>query len=484
MNVLLTDDDNLSREIIAEILRDLGHCVTEATNGKQAFEHFATGSFPMVISDLKMPKMSGLDLLDAIKSASAGQHTDVVLITGFADIKSAVSALRAGAYDYLLKPINVEELIAVTERVAEHQALRQENQILTTNFAEKVQEATAETQEQLYQLKKLVAGSLKVGEVAVFSEKMREVMNLAQKHSLDRSLPVLIQGETGTGKEVIARMIHYGKLNEITPFVDVNCAAITPNLFESEIFGYESGAFTGALSKGQKGKFDLAAGGTLFLDEVGEIPLELQGKLLRVIQEKEYYRVGGLKKLKTDVRLVCATNVELEKKVEQGHFRRDLYHRLRVGFINIPALRSRKEEIIPLAVMFLREYAKQKGKNFKAISHSATQILLGYSWPGNVRELKNAMEWVTFMHDGTEVLPEHLGIINQTETAHPSATIVNPDTFVLPPEGLNIDAFMLSLVEKALVLNGGNKSATASYLGISRKSLYRRLQHTDLSIKY
>jgi DNA-binding NtrC family response regulator len=478
LNILLVDDDECNRKIIADLLQDIGHKVEECSNGKKALACFQGANFHMIMSDLKMPQMSGIELLQTIKSLPGGEHTDFVLFTGYADLHSAIAALRAGAYDYILKPINVEELIAITEKVADHQALRHENKILTENFNAEVRMATQETQDQLLRLKQIVAESLGVGEVAVFSDKMQHVVDLAHKYAEERTLPVLIQGETGTGKEVVARLIHCGKLDGFSPLVDVNCAALTPSLFESELFGYESGAFTGAQSKGQKGKFDLAAGGTLFLDEVGEIPLELQGKLLRVIQEKEYYRVGGLKKIKADVRIICATNAELEKKVEQGTFRRDLYYRLKVGFIKIPPLRERKAEIIPMANMFLQGLSKMRGKHFTKISAMAEPLLLAHHWPGNVRELKNAMEWIVFMYDDKEVWPKHLEMITGQEVE----MVLEPDltSFNLPPQGLNIDQYMLQLIVKALALHGGNKTSTAQYLGISRKSLYRRLKHAEL----
>lgn len=490
VDILLVDDDEDNRRIIADLLGNLGHRVEECCNAKQALTRFRAARFHMIMSDLKMPQMSGLELLQSVKALPNGEYTDFVLFTGYGDLTSAIGALRAGAYDYIMKPINAEELVAITEKIADHQALRYENKILTENFDAEVYAATQETQKQLLELKKVVAESLGVGEVAVFSDAMRHVIDLAQKYSAERSMPVLIQGETGTGKEVLARLIHYGNIDKVAPFIDINCAALTANLFESELFGYESGAFTGAQNKGQRGKLDLAAGGTLFLDEIGEIPLDLQGKLLRVLQEKEFYRVGGLKKIKADVRIICATNAELEKKVAQGTFRRDLYYRLKVGFINIPPLRERKEEIIPMATMFLCSLSRKRGKHFSKLSRSAEQVLLNYSWPGNVRELKNAIEWVVFMHDDSEVCPEHLEIITgesvklareELNIENKVVKLLDAETFVLPPQGLNIDKFMLDLILRVLELHGGNKTATAQYLGISRKSLYRRLEHVELS---
>ncbi|MCL6478779.1 MAG: sigma-54 dependent transcriptional regulator [Peptococcaceae bacterium] len=343
LNILLVDDERESRSYLAEFLREQGHRVAESADGSEALDIFTAGEFHLVLTDIRMPKMSGLELLRKIRGMPGGQDVDVVLFTGNGDVRSAIEALRAGAYDYLLKPINVEELVAVTERAGERQALRRENAILTKKFKDAVEAATEETRQELSRFKKAYYESIGLGNIGVFSQAMKKIFQQARKLHTDRSIPVLIEGETGTGKEVIARYIHYGDGNVTAPFVDLNCAAIAPNLFESELFGYEAGAFTGGTPRGQKGKLDLAQGGTLFLDEITEIPTDLQAKLLRVIQEKEFYRVGGLKKIKTDVRIVCATNVDIEKKVEEGAFRRDLYYRLNVGRISLPPLRERTE---------------------------------------------------------------------------------------------------------------------------------------------
>jgi len=264
------------------------------------------------------------------------------------------------------------------------------------------------------------------------------------------------------------------------PFIDVNCAAITASLFESELFGYDPGAFTGSLTKGQKGKLDIAQGGTLFLDEVGEIPLELQGKLLRVIQEKEFYRVGGLKKVKTDVRIICATNANLEQMVEQGTFRKDLYFRLKVGHFVIPPLRLRRDDIIPMAEMFLRQFAGNKLNNFQRISESAGNMLRSYDWPGNVRELRNTLEWVAFMHDDVELKPEHLINLRQTfesPSIKVSSEQVIAGQFVLPASGFNLEEHFDDIIQQALQACHGNKTAAALKLGISRRSLYCRLDN-------
>ncbi len=482
MKILLVDDDRDSRSCVRDFLQDLGHTIVECDNGSEALAVFIKGDFPMVLSDIKMPKMSGLELLHEITQRSPRANTDVVLFTGHGDMESAIEALRAGAYDYLIKPINVEELAVITEHIAEHQALRRENKKLTENFENELLAATKETQQEITRLKKIVSQSVGLDGIGFFSEEMNELVRQAEKYHTDRSIPVLIEGETGTGKEVIAKIIHFGKLQEACPFIDVNCAALTPTLFESELFGYEGGAFTGGLTKGHKGKFDLAQDGTLFLDEVAEIPLEVQGKLLRVLQEKEFYRVGGLKKIKTNVRLVCATNVNLQQKVNEGNFRKDLYYRLKVGHILLPPLRQRQGDILPLAELFVKEFAQQKGKQFQTISQEAAQLLVNYNWPGNVRELRNLMEWVLFMYDGQVLQPFHMTQIDPIRTIvdgipyNGKNNLIDPDEFYLPAEGLVLEDYIHKIVTKALEMNHGNKTETARYLGISRRSLYTRLE--------
>ena len=482
MNILLVDDDAGSRTGVAKFLVQMGHRVTECQDGQEAFNKYTNDDFHMVLSDIRMPKLSGLELLRRIADLP-GKKADVVLFTGHGDMETAIDALRSGAYDYMLKPINVSELAAITDRIVEHQSLLRENKVLTQQFSDEVRVATEDTRQELSRLKQRLIQTNGLGNMCICSAEMKNIVAQAHKYHENRSIPVLIEGETGTGKEIISRILHYGDTSNEqisqAPFIDVNCAAITASLFESELFGYDPGAFTGSLTKGQKGKLDIAQGGTLFLDEVGEIPLELQGKLLRVIQEKEFYRVGGLKKCKTDVRIICATNANLEQMVEQGTFRKDLYFRLKVGHFVIPPLRLRRDDIIPLAEMFLRQFAGKKLNHFQRISESATHVLLSYAWPGNVRELRNTMEWVAFMHDDVELKPEHL--TNLRQNFEFQSIPVRPQTstseqFVLPSSGFNLEEHVDEIVQQALQTCRGNKTAAALKLGISRRSLYSRLE--------
>ncbi|NPV89932.1 MAG: sigma 54-interacting transcriptional regulator [Firmicutes bacterium] len=342
-----------------------------------------------------------------------------------------------------------------------------------------VNKVKRETEIKLEKFKKVVTHSIGLENIHFISPEMKSIYEIAMKHHKKRSMPVLIQGETGTGKDVIAKIIHFGSLDDTKPFIDINCAAISPTLFESELFGYEPGAFTGGLSKGQKGKFDLARGGTLFLDEIAEIPIDLQAKLLRVIEEKMFYRVGGLSKIHTDVRIICATNLDLEKRVAEGAFRKDLYYRLKVGGINIPPLRKRPQEIVPLASAFLTSCAQKAGKRFQHIGEAAAEILVRYQWPGNVRELKNAMEWVTFMYDDTELRPEHLEVLEYNELLQCGSGEQKGknEFFMLDGENLNLNDYIGIIIANTLRKNGGNVKQAALQLGISRAYIYKNFRH-------
>ena len=305
--------------------------------------------------------------------------------------------------------------------------------------------------------------------VGVFSEKMHEVIEHAIKYNQDRSLPVLIEGETGVGKEIIAKLIHFGPRDSLLPFVDINCTAISPNLFESELFGYEAGAFTGAVHRGQKGKLDCARSGSLFLDEIAEIPIDLQAKLLRVLEEKSFYRVGGLHKIATDIRVIAATNIGFTKYMQTGKFRKDLYYRLKVGHIRIPALRERTEEILPLARMFLKNFSEKRGKKFHDLSDSAAELFLQHPWPGNIRELKNLLDWASFMYDDSLLRIEH--IAHRLEDVNELDISPSPlsSTYKIASEITRLD------IQEALLETKANKTQAAKKLGISIRTLYNRL---------
>ena len=488
MQILLVDDDGSSRQSIQWFLKMQNHEVTECSSAEQALAQLDAHDFPLVLSDIYMPGMTGHELVAAIKARPDSWRTDIVLFSGQANLKSAIMALRGGVYDYLEKPVDVDELTAIIERVSEHQTLLRENQLLSTKFEDAVDAATEETRKAFFQIQREASQNF-IGNVGFFSEKMLRLWNQTQEFHAERTIPVLIEGETGVGKEVFARAIHLGSPGDpklAGAFVDINCAALNPNLFESELFGYEAGSFTGGISKGQKGKMDLARGGTLFLDEVGELPLAMQGKLLRVLQEREFYRVGGLKKIKLDARIICATNQPLAECVEKGLFRRDLYYRLKVGHIVVPPLRERREEIAPIAEIFLQEFVRKKRKAIRTILPEALRVLETYDWPGNIRELKNVMDLATFVVKGETLGAKHLSaLLEQTPQPPVSQGNVEVGNVLLlpfPPQGHSLKQYVDDVIQKVLAAHGGNQTLTAKYLGMTRRALAYRLgnQRSDM----
>ncbi len=476
MKILLVDDEDLSREAIKDfIVEQLGHDVTECRNGLEAFRAWENDCFPVIISDIRMPHMTGLNLLEKVKKHENGKNVDIVLITGYADVDSAVQALRDGAYDYLQKPVNIEELAMILDKIEEHQTLLSENHVLKNQFNESVENATQEFKTKLSYYQSAYANVVGIGNVGIFSETMHSIMSVCQKLHDDRTIPVLIEGSTGTGKEIIARKVHYGEGDNPLPFVSINCAAISPTLFESELFGYEEGAFTGAKRRGNIGKMEMAQNGTLFLDEIGEMPLDLQPKLLRAIQQQEIYRVGSSRKIKLDVRFVCATNRNLLEQVQEGKFRSDLYYRLNVAKIFIPPLKERKNEIAPLAQMFLLEFAEAKKKHFRIIHKDAIKILENYDWPGNIRELQNTLERVVLLYDDIELKPQYLQFIeNDLYYQIDGESVLKPGKIVIPEEPFSLELLDKEIVQKTLHRFKGNKTKTAEFLGLTRSSLRSR----------
>jgi len=480
MKILLVEDNKDVRKSIKEFLNEIGHQVVEEENGKGAMSFLEKEKVHLVLSDIKMPLMDGYALLKAIKNNMALQEIQVVLFTGHGDLKKAVTAMKDGAYDYLLKPININELVQIVDRVAEYLDLKQENLKLTREFQKQVKAATSELEYELKAVRKAFVQVVGTADIGIFSNSLKKVFETAKKLHQNPDIPVLIEGETGTGKELIAKYIHYGDGDIVTPFVGVNCAAISSSLFESELFGYEAGAFTGGNPKGQKGKLEFANDGTILLDEITEMPIGHQAKLLRVIEENEFYKVGGLKKLTTNTRFICATNRDVKEQVNAGTFREDLYFRLNVGYIRIPPLRERKEEIVPLAQMFLNQLINLKKTTLKAISKETEKKLIAYNWPGNVRELKNTIERVALFSDDEIIEPFHLDSIlhgnSHMERMVSKELSMDFANLTLPKNGLDLNNFILDIVKKALKNNKNNKTKTANYLGISLRVLHTYLK--------
>lgn len=383
--ILIIDDELLLRNFLAETLKRKGHEIATADCGKKGLALVEKEGFDLVITDMKMPDITGLEVLKKVKEIAP--ETLVIVITAYGSIENAVEAMQVGAFNYLLKPFSPDAIEATIERAQEHQNLVEENRYL---------------RQQVVGGGRVRNNHTLIAESPVMQQILADVKKIAASNAT-----VFISGESGTGKEVIAHAIHQNSPRNQRPFIRVNCAAVPETLIESEFFGHEKGAFTGALSK-RLGRFELASGGTLLLDEVSEIPINLQAKLLRVVQEQELERVGGSKLIKTDVRLISTSNRDMKKAVENHTFREDLYYRLNVIPIHLPPLRERREDIIPLATYFLENMCLENSKKKKKFSPAATQLLQEYSWPGNIRELANIMERLVVMDYGQTVQPEHL----------------------------------------------------------------------------
>uniref|UniRef100_A0A831U1C0 Sigma-54-dependent Fis family transcriptional regulator n=1 Tax=Geobacter metallireducens TaxID=28232 RepID=A0A831U1C0_GEOME len=436
--ILIVEDDNTFRGFLKTILAAEGYEVTEARDGDEALALLVRASFDLVISDLKMPGLSGIDLFRACREE--GSPPPFILITAFGTIEEAVAAVKEGVTDFLTKPLrDPDTLRAVVGRALA--ASRRDRDYLT--------------------LKETEAAGLPPQEVIFAGAAMAEVRRLVEEVAPTMAT-VLIQGESGTGKELVARTIHLLSPRRVGSFVPVNCAAIPETILESELFGHERGAFTGALQT-RRGKFELAQGGTIFLDEIGEMPLPLQAKLLRVLQERTFERVGGSREIRADVRIIAATNRNLAAEVVNRTFREDLYYRLNVFPINLPPLRERRDAIELLADHFLRRFARQTGKKIRGIDREALALMEEYGWPGNVRELQNALERAVIL--GREMI----------------ALRDLPETIVRKPEAGSGEISVLREVERETILNvlrecGNNRRLAAERLGISKRTLQYRLK--------
>ena len=483
MDILLIDDEPDVRKSLTQFLGKLGHGVCTASDGPSGLKLFHSGTFDVVITDIRMPGLNGLELLRRIKRIERSP-VDVVVITGHGDMDNAIMALKYGAYDYLRKPINVRELAITLERIEEYSLLRRNYLELKEEFDERVERVTEVARGEVEHLRAAYLEELGLDGLCVYSEAMRRVVSQAEKYSKDRQVSVLIEGESGTGKELIARFIHhYGNGRTTRPFVAINCGAVSPNLFEGELFGHEPGAYTGATARGRVGKLEAANGGSVFLDEIGEMPAGLQMKLLRVLEDRTLYRLGGVKEVPIDVRIISATNKDIKEEVQTRRFRLDLFYRINMGHIHIPSLRQRPEDILPLAHRFVSRACSRKGSQFGEFSPSAERFLVNHHWPGNVRELKNAMERLAIMCPCVSVESSDLAFLEETETAPMSTSLSRPvlgrDDFLLPEDHLDLDALNDRIVGEALRKHQGNQTQTAQYLGISRRVLQGKLQRKD-----
>jgi two-component system, NtrC family, response regulator AtoC len=484
LKILVVDDEPDVRNSLTRFLGKLGHDANTATDGNEGLKRLHSEPFEVLITDLRMPGLDGLELLRRIKHIERSP-VHVIVITGHGDMDNAILALKYGAYDYLRKPINVRELAITLQRMEEYSTLKANYLRLKEEFDDRVALETAAVRGEADSLRAAYLEEIGLDGLCVYSEAMREVVNQAEKYSADRQMAVLIEGESGTGKELIARFIHhYGQGKTLHPFVAINCGAVSQELFEGELFGHEPGAFTGATVRGRKGKLEAADGGTIFLDEIGEMPFNAQVKLLRVLEERRLYRLGGLKEVGIDVRIISATNKDLQKEVDAKKFRLDLFYRINMGRIAIPPLRDRPEDVMPLARRFITRACSRKGLQFGRFDPSAEDFLTTHCWQGNVRELKNAMERLAVMCPCDTISSKDLAFVR--DAVSPTGDIRIPDIHCghaclpLPEKELDLEALNENIISRALEKHRGNKTHTARYLRISRRVLQGRLKRMGI----
>ena len=447
--ILVVDDDNLSRQFLVEAVKSLGFQVAIARDGNEGFEQARNSSPDIVLTDLRMPGSDGLQLVERLKNEMPG--LPVVVITAHGTVETAVQAMRRGAVDFLMKPCTADTLQLVLRRIERTTKLERENEYLRQEM--------------------LGSGSRTIAESPAMQETVRSAQRIAKSKGT-----VLVTGESGTGKERIAQMIHQESTRASAPFVRVNCAALSESLLESELFGHEKGAFTGAI-KSREGRFELADGGTLLLDEIGEISPALQAKLLRVLEEEEFERVGGTATIKVDVRVIATTNRDLAAEVKAGRFREDLYYRLHVLPIHIAPLRERSKDVLPLARHFLAHFARTQGTNELNLSTAAEQKLLQWTWPGNVRELENVLQRAVVLCQGTTLEPTDIvfgaatGPVGVLQGGLASVASALPSLANRPLADIEREAIL-----ETLASTGGNKTEAARRMGVSARTLSNKMK--------
>src|ERR1700678_2181447 len=446
--ILIVEDEAKMRRLLELNLGEDGFTTLSAEDAESALKLLRENAINLVVTDLKLPGMNGLEFLQTIKRQNAS--LPVVVMTAFGTVETAGEAMKRGASDYVLKPFSLSEMRMVIHKELDVHKLREENRSLREALGKRYAHPN----------------------VGARSAKMQEVLATVERVAPTNST-VLLGGESGVGKDLIARAVHEKSRRVAGPFIKINSSAIPENLLESELFGYERGAFTGA-NTSKPGKFELADKGTLFLDEIGDVPLAIQVKLLRVLQEREFERLGGTKTLKVDVRLIAATNRDLREALEQGTFREDLYYRLNVVPIDIAPLRQRKEDIPDLANLFISRFAGDSGKPIEDITPEAMQVLVNYHWPGNVRELQNIIERACALAKGSVLTPADIHL-----DVRPSKAMNGADNFL--PEGMTLEQWEDEMIRESLRRAHGNKSQAARLLGLSRNALRYRLSKIGIS---
>ncbi len=453
-DVLVVDDENLVRWSIKQKLEGAGYKVLEASEGAGALTLFKENMPDMVTLDVRLPDTSGLKVLLEMKRLAPA--TPIIMITAYGAVDDAVKALQIGAYDYLEKPINFERLLHSLGNALETTKLR-------TEVARTKQE-----QEETYSVERIIGESKIIG----------EVKDLVRKVTDSEANTIVIEGESGTGKDMVAKALHYQSRRRNHPFVVLNCAAIPEHLLENELFGHERGAFTDAKTM-KKGLFELADGGTVFFDEISGMHLNLQSKLLRVLEDQTFRRIGGLKDIQTNVRVICASNKDLEKMAAQGEFREDLFYRLSVIPITLPPLRERKEDIHLLVHHFVQEYNVRFKKSIKGVPEKTMKILEGYHWPGNVRELRNAIERAMILQDDGYI-DEHVFPLRISEFGGDSKGLLPDERLSIPSQGIDLYEVEADLIRQALVKAGGNQTQASRLLSITRDTLRYKMKKYGL----
>ncbi len=450
--VLLVEDEEILRIALGNELRRHGYQVRVAADGEVGLSAIQEELFDIALLDVRLPHRDGVELLGVLKDRSP--ETVAIMMTAYGTVEEAVTAMKLGAHDYLVKPFPTEALLLTLRRAGEYLDLRRENVHLRDRL------------DQLHHF----------GNIICASKRMKEICEQA-RIAAAADLTVLIQGETGTGKELMAGAIHHNSARRRGPFIKVNCAALAESLLETELFGHERGAFTGAVRQ-KPGRFELADGGTLFLDEVDDLPLPVQVRLLRVLQEKEFERVGGTHPIKVDVRILCASKTALEACVAEGRIREDLYYRLKVATIVVPPLRDRREDIPPLAEYFLRRYGEEAGKTVGGVDPSAMRILLEHTWPGNVRELENTIQRAVAFTKGGVLTVEDLprDLLTPVRTGTDAAPVA-----IRPLQEAMREAERRHIIQ-ALERTGWRRAKAADLLGITRETLWRKIQSLQIAI--
>ncbi|MFA7402473.1 MAG: sigma-54 dependent transcriptional regulator [Pelobacteraceae bacterium] len=446
--LLVVDDEHLIRWSLEQNLKKQGYEVVTAGSGEDALRLVREEQPDLVLLDIQLPGISGIDVLEKIKDHD--EDIIVIMVTANSGLENAVNAMRLGAYDYISKPFNLDELSIVVRKALETSDLKQEVVRLRT------------------ETKKNGPPNI-IGE----SRQIRYLMEVLEKVARSEASTVLVQGESGTGKELVAKWIHYSSNRAEKPFIAINCAAVPATLLESELFGHEKGAFTDAKAT-KKGLFELADGGTVFLDEIGDMEMGMQAKLLRFLEDRSFRRIGGSRVFTVDVRIISATNKDLQKSIEEKTFRNDLYYRLQVIPIFLPSLRERKEDIIPLATHFIALYNKDFNKKVQGIAGMAERMMTDYSWPGNVRELKNVIERAIILGNDETLLLEHLPLEIVAKASPQSGAPVS--SFRLPPEGIDIEEVEKELIRQALEITEWNQSKAAKKLNLGIDAFRYRMK--------